>query len=107
MKYLTRKEELLLLAILRLKDAASLVSIRELLNKSTGEDWTVGNVYVALDKMQKSGYLESSIGEPSSRRGGKAVKFYKLTPEGIKALDMSKKVHDFMWQAYNPEVQEE
>ena len=99
MKYLTRKEELLLLAVLQLKDNASLVSIRELLIKSTGEDWTVGNVYVALNKMHEIGYLECTTGEPSAKRGGKAIKFYAVAPEGLAALKKSNKVQDFMWQA--------
>jgi len=37
MKYLTRKEELLLLTILRLKKEASLVKIREHLNTFTDQ----------------------------------------------------------------------
>lgn len=100
MKYLTRKEELLLLAVLQLKNAASLVSIRKLLIQSTGEDWTVGNVYVALNKMHKIGYLECSIGEPSAKRGGKAVKFYTVSKDGLSALEKSKKVQDLMWKGF-------
>lgn len=106
MKYLTRKEELLLLAVLQLKDKASLVSIRKLLNKSTGEEWTVGNVYVALNKLQKTGYLECSIGEPSAKRGGKAVKFYTVSKDGLKALEQSKKIQDLMWQGFPAAVTE-
>ena len=101
MRYLTRKEELLLLAILQLKDKASLVSIRKLLIESTGEDWTVGNVYVALSKMHEMGYLECSIGEPSPKRGGKAVKFYTVAADGLAALKKSKKVQDLMWQSFS------
>lgn len=98
MKYLTRKEELLLLAILRLKKEASLVKIREHLNTFTDKKWSVGNVYVALDRMTKEGYLESYSGKPSAKRGGKAVKFYKMTEDGIKALADIKKVQSVMWE---------
>jgi PadR family transcriptional regulator PadR len=96
--YLTRKEELILLAVCKLGEAASLVKIREILNMSTGREWTIGNVYVPLDRMTKLGYLETRHGEPTSRRGGKAVKYYFLSREGKEALAELKRVHDTMWE---------
>lgn len=95
--YLTRKEEMILLAVHKLGDSASLVKVREILNVSTGHEWTVGNVYVPLDRMTKLGYLEARIGEPTARRGGKAVKFYVLTRQGRESLIELKRVHDTMW----------
>jgi DNA-binding PadR family transcriptional regulator len=97
MKYLTRKEELILLAIFKLENNASLVKIRGYLATSTRHEWTVGNVYVPLDRMSKLGYLESRIGDPTAQRGGKAVKFYRLTKKGEEALLELRKVHDRMW----------
>lgn len=107
MKYPTRKEELVLLAVLRIGDEASLVSIRKLLSESTGENWSVGNIYVALDNLLKAGHLEAFVGEPSAKRGGKAVKYYRLTEDGRKALADIKKIHDIMWQAFSVPVSEE
>ncbi len=107
MKYPTKKEELLLLAVLKLGDLASLVSIRRLLSESTGENWSVGNVYVALDNLLKAGFLEASVGEPSAKRGGKAVKYYRLTESGLKTLAEIKKVHDIMWRAFSVPASEE
>ena len=95
--YLTRKEELILLAVHKLGDTASLVKVRELLNVSTGHDWTVGNVYVPLDRMRKLGHLDTQVGEPTARRGGKAIKYYTLSREGKEALAELKRVHDTMW----------
>jgi DNA-binding PadR family transcriptional regulator len=96
--YLTRKEELILLAVHKLGDSASLVKVREILNVSTGHEWTVGNVYVPLDRMTKLGYLEARVGEPTARRGGKAVKYYALTRQGKESLAELKRVHDTMWE---------
>jgi PadR family transcriptional regulator PadR len=95
--YLTRKEELILLAVHKLDDSASLVRVREILNVSTGHEWTMGNVYVPLDRMTKLGYLETRVGEPTARRGGKAMKYYALSPQGKKALAELKRVQDTMW----------
>ena len=96
--YLTRKEEMILLAVCKLGETASLVKIRELLSISTGRDWTMGNVYVPLDRMTKLGYLETHVGKPTSRRGGKAKKYYYLSSEGKEALVELKKIHETMWK---------
>ena len=97
MKYLTRKEELILLAIFKLEDQASLVKIRGYLTASTGHEWTVGNVYVPLDRMSKLVYLESHIGDPTAQRGGKAVRYYRLSKKGEQALLELQKIHSRMW----------
>ena len=97
MNFLTRKEELILLAILQLDDKASLVKIREYLIATTGKKWSVGNVYVPLNKMSRLEYLDIWIGEPIAQRGGKAVKYYSLSKKGKRALADIKKVHDVMW----------
>ena len=48
--------------------------------------------------MEKAGYLESYIGEPTEKRGGKAIKYYRLTDVGLDALAEIKKVNDVMWE---------
>jgi DNA-binding PadR family transcriptional regulator len=97
-KYLTRKEELILLTVFRLGDAASLVNVREQLIHSTGHNWSVGNVYVPLDRLDRLGFLETRVGQPSARRGGKAVKYYLLSKHGRKALAELKRVQDCLWE---------
>jgi PadR family transcriptional regulator PadR len=97
MKILTRKDELMLLAILKLGEEASLVRLRELITDQTGKEWSIGNVFVTLDKLEASEYIQASLGEPTGKRGGKAVKFYRVTKEGLAALRQTKEVQDGMW----------
>lgn len=97
-KYLTRKEELILLTVFRLGETASLVNIREKLTLSTGRPWSVGNVYVPLDRLSRLGFLETRIGRPTARRGGKAIKFYLLTRQGRASLAELKRVHEILWE---------
>ena len=99
MKYLTRKEELMLLTILHLGEDSCLLSIQDFLNRQTDMKWSIGNVYVALDRLSKAGYLECFVGAPLARRGGKGVKYYRPTDEGLKALVKIKKVQDSLWQS--------
>ena len=105
MKLLTRKDELMLLAVLRLgAEAASLVALRELLVESTGTSWTVGNVFVSLDKLEGAGLITSSLGEPTARRGGKAVKYYSVTTSGLQALREIRAVQEGMWDGLHDMV---
>jgi DNA-binding PadR family transcriptional regulator len=97
MKILSKPEELVLLAVMQLKDNAYGVTIRNLLIRETGVDWSVGAVYVPLSRLAREGYFEISLGEPTAERGGKRKKYYRLTPRGKQALAFTKKVNDSMW----------
>jgi PadR family transcriptional regulator PadR len=97
MKILSRPEELILLAVLHLKDDAYGVTIRNLIMCETDADWTIGAIYVPLNRLAKSGFLDTTIGEPTSERGGKRKKYYTLTPRGMKALAYTKRINDSMW----------
>lgn len=98
MKLLTQQEELILLAVYRLGDQSSLLNVRDLLNQISGKEWSISSVYVPLDRCRKNGYLTTSIGEPEAKRGGKAVKYYHLTQDGLKALEEIKSIQDLLWE---------
>jgi len=98
MKSLSRQEEQILLVIYHLEDKAYLVNIRDTLKDITGKYYDVGTIYVPLKRLHKRGYLETSIGEPTAIRGGKAIKYYKLTEKGSEALGELKKVQDRLWK---------
>ncbi|MFC1513818.1 PadR family transcriptional regulator [candidate division KSB1 bacterium] len=97
MKVLSKPEELVLLAIWKLKDDAYGVTIRKHIIRETNQDWSVGAIYVPLNRLSKWGYINAILGEPTAERGGKRKKFYKLTHEGLKALAHTKKVNEAMW----------
>lgn len=97
MKILSRSEELILLTVLHLKDDAYGVTIRKHIMKETAMDWTIGAIYVPLNRLAKSGFLDTTIGEPTSERGGKRKKYYALTSRGKKALAYTKRINDSMW----------
>jgi len=109
MKYLTRQEELILLAVFQLKDEAYLVTIRKFLRKYTGKNWSVGAVYVPLDRLTKMEFLDTHIGGATAKRGRNAVKYYRLTEQGIEALNELKNLNAVMWAGFsgpglNPQV---
>ena len=86
MKYLTRQEELILLTVFHLRDNAYLVTIRKHLKEYSRRNWSLGAVYVPLERLLKKRYLKTRIGGPKTKRGRNEIKYYTLTPLGLKAL---------------------
>jgi PadR family transcriptional regulator PadR len=101
MKLMTRQEELILLAVYHLRENAYLVTVRRFLKEQTGNPWSVGAVYVPLERLRKKGYLESYIGGSNARRGRNEIKYYKLSRIGLRALSERKQLNDTLWARFS------
>lgn len=101
MRVLTKLEENVLFAILKLKDDAYIVSIKDQIERFTNKNLSFGALYVSLNRLIKYGYLESGIGESSSVRGGRAKKYYRLTKDGISALKNIRRLQRLMWKDFD------
>ena len=97
MKLLTRAEEFILLAIWQLKTDAYCIPIRDKISEISGEDWSLGSVYMPLDRLMKKGFLDSFLSDATPERGGRQKRIYSLTKSGKEALVRVKQVHDAMW----------
>lgn len=64
-------EQLVLLAIVALRDDAYGASIQREIESRTGKDIAVGAIYTALDRLESRGAVTSRIGEPTRERGGR------------------------------------
>jgi DNA-binding PadR family transcriptional regulator len=42
-----------------------------------------GTLYPTLDRLEGKGLLTSRLGEPTPDRGGRAKRYFSLTPEGL------------------------
>ncbi len=98
MDILTRLEEMFLLTILQLGENASLMTIREHLRRHARKDWAFGSLYMVLAKMERHDLVRSRVGPPRGGRGGRGVKFYRVTDDGLAALAETKKVNDALWK---------
>jgi DNA-binding PadR family transcriptional regulator len=96
-KYLSRSEELMLLAVWQLKEKAYCVPIRKLVSEISGKSWSFGAIYIPLSRLEKKGMVESYLGAPTSKRGGRSKRYYKLTEFGLNALAEVKELHNKMW----------
>jgi len=79
-------EQLILLGILRLGDEAYGVSIRQEIHRRSGRDVSINAVYTTLERLERKGFVESWVGDPTPERGGRRKKFYALRPAGVAAL---------------------
>ncbi len=97
MRLLTRAEEFILLAVWRLQDDAYSIPIRKQISEITGRNWSLGAVYMPLERLVKKGYLDSYLSETTPERGGRHKRIYRLTPEGKRALIRIREVEQAMW----------
>jgi PadR family transcriptional regulator PadR len=97
MKMLSRIEEILLVAVWRLKGNAYGVTIKGEISRLTGQDWTLGAVYVPLDKLTRKGLLRKETSDPTPERGGRSKCLYRLTREGRTSLREIREVNRAIW----------
>jgi len=97
MKFLSRIEEIILLAIWKLQNNAYGITIQNQVAKDTGTEWMSGAIYGPLSRLLKNGYVTSFKGETTAERGGRHKIFYKLTPEGKKKLIAIQHVNKAIW----------
>jgi DNA-binding PadR family transcriptional regulator len=96
-------EHLVLLAILRLgpggKDAYGIPILDEVSARS-GREVSRATVYVALKRLEQKGLIASRLGDSTPERGGRAKRFFKLKPAGLKALRESRAMFLSLWRDY-------
>ncbi len=98
-------EQLLLLAVLRLNGNSYAVPILDEVHSKTGLNISRGSVYVTLDRLEQKGCLESWFSDPTPERGGKAKRFFRLTPLGADALRRSRHALLKMWEGHEPALE--
>ncbi len=84
--YLGEFEYAVMLAVLHLDEDAYAVPMRELIEQRTGRPVARGALYTGLDRLESKGCLKSRMGDPTEERGGKARRYYSVTPAGRKAI---------------------
>jgi PadR family transcriptional regulator PadR len=82
MNYLGEFEQLVILAMLQLDDAATAASIRAMVEEAAGRNVWIGAVHTTLDRLEAKGLVASSIAErPEGRR-----KIFAPTAAGSKSI---------------------
>ena len=100
MKYLSRPEEIVLLAVCKLGNDAYGVTIRKHVQEATDKYWSIGAIYVPLERLERKGFVRSYASEPTAERGGRSKRYFSITEEGSEALEELKKVNQAIWSGY-------
>ncbi len=98
MEYISRADEILLLAVLRLGDDATGVTIIREIRKMMGKKLSIGGLWVSFDILAKKGLVIKQLGDPTPRRGGRRKLYYRLTDEGREALGRVKALNRTIWK---------
>jgi DNA-binding PadR family transcriptional regulator len=93
-------EHLVLLAILRLGRDAYGIPILDEVSSRSGRDVSRATVYVALKRLEQKGLVASRLGESTPERGGRAKRYFKLKPAGLRALRESRAMFLELWRNY-------
>lgn len=96
-QHLTDFELMLLLATLRLGGEAYGVEIAREIERTGGRPVLIGAAYAALDRLERNLLLSSAVGSPTAERGGRAKRFFKVTPRGLRAVKETQRSLVALW----------
>lgn len=90
-------EELVLLAVATLGDNAYAVSVQAELQDRVERFANVSAIHTALYRMEDKGFVESSRGGATAKRGGKKKRLFRVTNHGFSMLRESKEARESFW----------
>ena len=93
--YLGEFEQVVLLALARLRGPAYGAAIHAEILARTGRDVSIPAVYVTLKRMERKGLVASKVTQPPG--GGRATRNYRLLPAGEEALAQSRYILERLW----------
>lgn len=85
--HLGELEELVLLTVGALTDQAYAVTILNEIQDKTGRSPDVTAIHSVLRRLEKKGFVKSSMGGATNERGGRRKRFFTMTTSGKAILD--------------------
>ena len=62
-----------------------------------GRTVVLGAVYAALERLERTGLISSTVGPPTPERGGRAKRFFRVTPRGLRAVKDTRQALVALW----------
>ena len=97
-------EFIVLLAVLRVGEKAYGVPIAREIEATTGKDVALGSVYAALERLEEKAWVASKVGDPTPERGGRAKRYFRITPKGLRHLRDARQTLTQLWRGV-PELE--
>jgi PadR family transcriptional regulator PadR len=91
-------EQAVLLSVLRLHDEAYGRAIRKEVQQRLDRDVAPGAVHATLDRLERKELLASKLGAGTPVRAGRARRYYRLLPAGVRALNDARATVDNIWR---------
>ena len=91
-------EQAVLLAIVRLREDAYGRAILKEVEQRLERDIAPGAVHATLDRLEQKGLLASKLGSGTPVRAGRARRYYRLLPPGVRALNDARAAVDSIWR---------
>jgi DNA-binding PadR family transcriptional regulator len=93
-------ELMVMLALMRLSgsDEAYGLPILKEIESCIGREVALGSVYAALARLENKGLVTSRLGDPTPERGGKAKRFFSVTPSGLREVRGVRRALVSLWQ---------
>ena len=95
-------EQVVLLAILRLRKKAFALAIVRELDQEASRAVSRGALYKTLERMEAKGYLTWSTEGATPDRGGHPRRLFTVTPVGIEVLRTSREALMRLWNGLDP-----
>jgi PadR family transcriptional regulator PadR len=90
-------EQAVLLAIVRLREDAYGRAILKEVQARLERDVAAGAVHATLERLEQKSLVASRLGPGTAIRGGRARRFYRLQPPGLRALNDARAAVDSLW----------
>ena len=75
--------------------------MRQEIQFRTHRDVSIGAVYATLDRLETKGYVKSHRGDPTPERGGRSKRFFRVTIEGVAAVNRTQRALQSMAEGLN------
>jgi PadR family transcriptional regulator, regulatory protein PadR len=103
--FLGEFELYVMLALARLGPDAYGVTIRQEIARRTERDAAIGAVYATLARLEAKGLVTHHLSDPQPVQGGRARKYFRLTPSGERALTHSTSMLVRMIDGWRPRTE--
>ena len=102
--FLGEFEEVVLLTVAVLDEAAYGVTVTQTIEQQTGRAVGFSTVHTTLQRLEEKGYLTSQMGGATAERGGRRKRFFQVTAAGRSALWEVRQVRTQLWDALPPQT---
>lgn len=93
-------EQMVLLAVLRLGDAAYAIEVRKELERCASRVVSRGALYRTFDRLEAKGYVDWTLEDrsPAPDRGGHPMRHFRVTDAGVETLAVSRSALTMLWE---------